>query len=228
MLHRLRNYTQLRPEDHVSLASLKQQSFGIRAMARMLNRPASSISRELQRNSTAGQYTSAAGVNSSRMGAPLARRFTSGRDAQPPGSGFNAPDHSRLRKPLGLENLQPRVDGLRRTAHQQPPEVCGSLSSACAAVGNPSTISTSAPYPAQFRLEAPVTNPSATIASTPSSSGTFDHGRQPCPTRQFERVAGQAKTGHICQRMHAFKLRQRNAGRVELRCRGDQLSIPGF
>ena len=60
MLPRPQNYTQLQPEDRVTLASLKQQSDSIRAMARLLDRPASTLSRELQRNSTAGQYTSVA------------------------------------------------------------------------------------------------------------------------------------------------------------------------
>ena len=59
MLPRPRNYTQLKLEDRVSLASLKQQNYSIRAMAKLLNQPASTISREFQRNSTAGQYASA-------------------------------------------------------------------------------------------------------------------------------------------------------------------------
>lgn len=41
----------LQPEDRITLASLNQQSYSIRAMARLLERPASTISRELQRNS---------------------------------------------------------------------------------------------------------------------------------------------------------------------------------
>jgi IS30 family transposase len=53
-----KNYHQLQPEDRVTLASLKQQSYSIRAMARVLNRPPSTISRELRRNSTEGQYAS--------------------------------------------------------------------------------------------------------------------------------------------------------------------------
>lgn len=52
------NYHQLQPEDRVTLASLKQQNYSIRAMARVLNRPPSTISRELRRNSTDGQYAS--------------------------------------------------------------------------------------------------------------------------------------------------------------------------
>ena len=59
MLPQSRTYTQLQPEDRVSLASLEQQSFSIRAIAKLLDRPTSTISRELQRNSTAGQYASA-------------------------------------------------------------------------------------------------------------------------------------------------------------------------
>lgn len=58
MLPRTRNYTQLQPEDRVTLASLQQQSYSIRAMARLLNRPASTISRELRRNSIADRYAS--------------------------------------------------------------------------------------------------------------------------------------------------------------------------
>ena len=53
-----RTYTQLQPEDRVSLVRLKQQNYSIRAMAKLLDRPTSTISRELQRNSTAGQYAS--------------------------------------------------------------------------------------------------------------------------------------------------------------------------
>lgn len=49
-----KNYSQLQPEERVTLASLKQQNYSIRAMARVLGRPASTISRELQRNSTQG------------------------------------------------------------------------------------------------------------------------------------------------------------------------------
>ena len=48
MLPRPGNYTQLQPEDRITLASLQQQSYSIHAMARLLDRPASIISRRLQ------------------------------------------------------------------------------------------------------------------------------------------------------------------------------------
>lgn len=51
-------YQQLQPEDRVTISSLKQQNQGIRAIARILQRPASTISRELRRNSTSDQYGS--------------------------------------------------------------------------------------------------------------------------------------------------------------------------
>jgi transposase, IS30 family len=43
-------YQQLQPEERVTIASLKQQGWSVRAMARTLGRPASTISRELARN----------------------------------------------------------------------------------------------------------------------------------------------------------------------------------
>lgn len=43
MLPRLRNYSQLRSEDRVTLAGLKQQCHGIRAVALVLNHPPSAI-----------------------------------------------------------------------------------------------------------------------------------------------------------------------------------------
>lgn len=55
-----KSYSHLQPEDRVTLASLKQQNYSVRAMARVLGRPASTISRELRRNATGGQYGSAA------------------------------------------------------------------------------------------------------------------------------------------------------------------------
>jgi hypothetical protein len=45
-----KHYQQLQPEDRVTLSSLKQQNYSIRAIARVLQRPASTISRELRRN----------------------------------------------------------------------------------------------------------------------------------------------------------------------------------
>ena len=46
-------YTQLRPEERVVISSLKLLGESTRAMARVLSRPASTISRELRRNSCA-------------------------------------------------------------------------------------------------------------------------------------------------------------------------------
>jgi len=43
-------YQQLQPKERVTIASLKQQGWSVRAMARTLGRPASTISRELARN----------------------------------------------------------------------------------------------------------------------------------------------------------------------------------
>jgi IS30 family transposase len=53
-----KHYQQLQPEDRVTISSLKQQNQSIRAIARILQRPASTISRELRRNSTDDQYGS--------------------------------------------------------------------------------------------------------------------------------------------------------------------------
>ena len=50
-------YAHLHAEDRVTIASLKQQSYGIRAMARVLQRSPSTISRELRRNGEADGYT---------------------------------------------------------------------------------------------------------------------------------------------------------------------------
>jgi IS30 family transposase len=54
-----KHYQQLQPEDRVTISSLKQQNVGLRAIARVLQRPASTISRELRLNSTADHYGSA-------------------------------------------------------------------------------------------------------------------------------------------------------------------------
>lgn len=51
-------YKQLQPEDRLTLSSLKQQNYSIRAMARILQRPASTVSRELRRNGSADHYSS--------------------------------------------------------------------------------------------------------------------------------------------------------------------------
>lgn len=71
-----RTYRQLQPEDRVTLASLKQQNFSVREIASALGRSASTISRELRRNtSSAGQYSSTAAQQSClhrrRQGRPM-------------------------------------------------------------------------------------------------------------------------------------------------------------
>jgi IS30 family transposase len=43
-------YSQLQPEDRVTIASLKQQNYSVRAIARQLLRSPATISRELLRN----------------------------------------------------------------------------------------------------------------------------------------------------------------------------------
>jgi IS30 family transposase len=53
-----KHYQQLQPEDRVTLSSLKQQNYSIRAIARVLQRPASTISRELRRNGPIDNYGS--------------------------------------------------------------------------------------------------------------------------------------------------------------------------
>ena len=44
-------YEQLKPEDRVAIAGLRLQGEGMRAIARVLGRSASTVSRELRRNS---------------------------------------------------------------------------------------------------------------------------------------------------------------------------------
>ena len=44
-------YQQLQPEDRMTIASMAQQGCGVRAMARALGCSASTISREISRNS---------------------------------------------------------------------------------------------------------------------------------------------------------------------------------
>jgi IS30 family transposase len=54
-----RTYQQLRPEERLAIASMKLQGASMRAMARVLARPASTVSRELRRNATlSGSYCS--------------------------------------------------------------------------------------------------------------------------------------------------------------------------
>ena len=54
-----KHYRQLQPEDRVTIGSLKQQNYSLRAIARILRRPASTISRELRRNGSVDRYSSA-------------------------------------------------------------------------------------------------------------------------------------------------------------------------
>ena len=66
-----RRYQQLQPEDRVTLASLVQQKFSVRAMAQVLGRSPSTISRELRRNAQPAQEQDAdAGHEGLVSGAP--------------------------------------------------------------------------------------------------------------------------------------------------------------
>ena len=53
-----KHYQQLQPEEGVTIGSLKQQNYGVRAIACVLKLSASAISRELGRISTADHYGS--------------------------------------------------------------------------------------------------------------------------------------------------------------------------
>lgn len=53
-----KRYQQLQPEDRVTLASLTQQKYSIRAIGKVLGRSASTISRELRRNAQPSSYAS--------------------------------------------------------------------------------------------------------------------------------------------------------------------------
>ena len=48
-----RNYVHLKPEERLAIASMRLQGASTQAMARVLARPASTVSRELRRNATA-------------------------------------------------------------------------------------------------------------------------------------------------------------------------------
>jgi IS30 family transposase len=63
----LRRYKQLQPEDRMTIASLKQQNYSIRQIASMLQRSASTVSRELSRNSEQGTYASVTAKQSCRL-----------------------------------------------------------------------------------------------------------------------------------------------------------------
>nr|WP_253194705.1 helix-turn-helix domain-containing protein [Hydrogenophaga sp. A37] len=53
-----KRHQQLQPEDRVTLVSLAQQKYSVRAMAQVLGRFPSTISRALRRNAQPGGYAS--------------------------------------------------------------------------------------------------------------------------------------------------------------------------
>ena len=53
------HYHQLKPEDRVTIASLRQQNHSVRAISRQLHRSPATISRELERNASSSGYGSA-------------------------------------------------------------------------------------------------------------------------------------------------------------------------
>lgn len=55
-----KSYRQLQPEDRVTLASLRQQGLGTRAIARVMQRSPATISREMHRNTCGEAYASSA------------------------------------------------------------------------------------------------------------------------------------------------------------------------
>ena len=55
-MKKVQSYQQFQPDERIALSSLKTQGLSMRAMARMLNRSPSTISRELARNAPSGQY----------------------------------------------------------------------------------------------------------------------------------------------------------------------------
>ena len=75
-------YTHLQPEDRLTLASLHQQGFSQRAMARLLGRSPSTIGRELKRNRSSDGYAfrpAQAACEARRQAArPLAKLHTEG------------------------------------------------------------------------------------------------------------------------------------------------------
>jgi IS30 family transposase len=71
------HYKHLQPEDRVTIASLKQQGRSVRAIARTLGRPASTVSRELRRNAVAGVgYASTPAQKASRARRAAAWRWS--------------------------------------------------------------------------------------------------------------------------------------------------------
>ena len=77
-----KRYQQLQPEDRVTLASLAQQKFTVRAMAQVLGRSPSTISRELRRNTQPAGYASATARTCAQLrrqqGRPLAKLHPDG------------------------------------------------------------------------------------------------------------------------------------------------------
>lgn len=66
-----RHYTHLQAEERMTLASLRQQSWSIRAIAQLLGHSPSTVSRELGRNNTDGGYASAAAQGCTNPGKQL-------------------------------------------------------------------------------------------------------------------------------------------------------------
>lgn len=58
-MHLNLKYRHLQPEDRMTIASLKQQNYSVRAIAAVLGRSAATVSRELRRNGDADGYSSA-------------------------------------------------------------------------------------------------------------------------------------------------------------------------
>lgn len=87
-------YTHLQPEERMTLASLRQQGWGIRAIATLQGRSPSTISRELRRNSCDGSYASTPAQRKSAQRKSAQRRI----DARPlPTQRFNVkPEAERM------------------------------------------------------------------------------------------------------------------------------------
>jgi len=77
-----KRYQQLQPEDRVTLASLTQQKYSVRAMAQVLGRSPSTISRELRRNAQPTGYASVPARNCAqrrrRQSRPEIKRMRAG------------------------------------------------------------------------------------------------------------------------------------------------------
>lgn len=79
-----RSYQQLQAEDRVTIASLQRQGYSVRAMARTLGRAASTISREIARNSTGALYYGARAAHSASSIRRRAARASPKRDIHSP------------------------------------------------------------------------------------------------------------------------------------------------